>query len=99
MKRALFGSKSERQLGAVLSRTQPSLFQSKLVKNTEPLATEQISYKRNKPRYSKILPVRIYIAGITDQRTIAVWNFPGRGLFRIPVLQFQSGAHLHGRQW
>ena len=49
IKRALFGSKSERQFGAGLSGTQPSLFPSELVTDTEPADTEQISYERNKP--------------------------------------------------
>ena len=62
IKRVLFGSKSERQLCAGLSGTQPSLFPSELVTDTEPVATEQISYERNKPRASKVQPDRLDIA-------------------------------------
>ena len=59
IKRALFGSKSDCQLGAGLSWTQPSLLPSELVTDAEPADTEQISYERNKPRASKVKPDRL----------------------------------------
>jgi hypothetical protein len=71
----LFGrlrSKSERQLGAGLSGTQPSLFSSELVTDTEPVVTEQISYERNKPRASKVQSDRLDIADHIERRTVLV---------------------------
>jgi transposase len=72
IKRALFGSKSERQLGAGLSGTQPSLFPSELVTDAEPADTEQISYERNKPRASKVQPDRLDIADHIERRTVVI---------------------------
>jgi transposase len=72
IKRALFGSKSERQLNTALSGTQPSLFPSELVTDAEPVATEQISYERNKPRASKVKPDRLDIADHIERRTVVI---------------------------
>ena len=72
IKRALFGSKSERQLGAGLSGTQPSLFPSELVTDAEPADTEQIRYERNKPRASKVQPDRLDIADHIERRTVVI---------------------------
>ena len=70
--RALFGSKSERQLGAALSATQPSLFPFEYTTDTEPVVTEQISYERNKPRATKVQPDRLDIADHIERHTVVI---------------------------
>ncbi len=72
IKRALFGSKSERQSGAALSATQPSLFPFEYTTDTEPVATEQISYERNKPRATKVQPDRLDIADHIERHTVVI---------------------------
>jgi hypothetical protein len=72
IKRALFGSKSERQLDTSLSGTQTSLFPSELVTDTKSADTEQISYERNKPRASKVQPDRLDVADHIERRTVVI---------------------------
>lgn len=72
IKRALFGSKSERLPGTALSSTQPSLFPFESATDTEPVATEQISYERKKPRTSRVQPDRLDIADHIERRTVLV---------------------------
>ena len=72
IKRILFGTKSERQSGAVLSDAQPSLFPSGHIIDAVPAETEQISYERKKRRESKNHPDRLDIADHIERRTVVI---------------------------
>jgi hypothetical protein len=50
----------------------PTLFAGETIEATDPSATEQISYKRNKPRPSKVQPEGLDIADHIERKTIVL---------------------------
>jgi transposase len=72
IKRAIFGSKSERNAATGLPGSMPSLFAGETIEVTDPSVTEQISYERNKPRASKVQPDRLDIADHIERKTIVL---------------------------
>lgn len=72
IKRAIFGSKSERHSASGITGSMPSLFAEDPIPEIEPVVTEQISYERNKPRPSRIQPDRVDIADHIERRTVVL---------------------------
>lgn len=72
IKRALFGTKSERLLGTSLSGIQPSLFPGEPVIEAAPVEAEEVTYTRNKTRVSKVQPDRLDIADHIEHRKVVI---------------------------
>jgi transposase len=72
IKRAIFGSSSERHSGSTPEVTLPSLFPTEVPVDQEVPATEQIAYERRKPSPSKSLPDRLDVADHIERRKLVL---------------------------
>ena len=72
LKRAVFGSSSERHIGGTPDASQPSLFPEESSTDKEPPVTEQITYERSKPRAPKNKPDRLDIADHIERRKLVL---------------------------